>query len=344
MNLDSCRISSEATIEDALRSLDRSGARIALVVGDDGLLLGAVTDGDVRRALLAGATLNSAVATCMRRDFTAVGPETGRAEVLELMQARILSGIPIVDERGRLIGLHLLHEILGAVSRPNWAVVMAGGRGQRLWPLTENLPKPMLRVAGRPILERIVLHLVSFGIERVFLSINYLGHVIEQHFGDGSRLGCRIEYLRETQPLGTGGALSLLPETPNSPVVVMNGDLVTQADIGLMLDYHARLRPQATIAVRPYSHVVPFGCVEVDGPFIRQLEEKPRLTRLVNAGIYVIEPELVDRVPKGQEFFMTNLFVDCMARNEPVAAFEVEGDWIDVGQHDNLRQASGREI
>ncbi|MGE0456263.1 MAG: nucleotidyltransferase family protein [Vicinamibacteria bacterium] len=343
MKFETCRIPATATIEDAMRSLHRSGAEIALVVDPADRLLGTVTDGDVRRALLGGGTLQSPVANHMWRDFVAVGPEAGRAEVLDIMQARTLSGIPIIEAGGRLIGLHLIHEILGAERRANCAVVMAGGKGARLWPLTENLPKPMLRVAGRPILERIVLHLVSCGIQRVFISVNYLGNVIEQHFGDGSRLGCQIEYLREDKPLGTGGALSLMPELPSLPLVVMNGDLVTQANIGLMLDFHARVRPKATIAVRPYSHVVPFGCVELEGAQVRQLEEKPRLTKLVNAGIYVIEPELVLRVPRGEEYFVTDLFANCLERGEPVAAFEIEGDWIDVGQRESLRQANGRE-
>lgn len=329
----------DSTIKDAMRALDRSGTEISLVVDEAGVLLGTVTDGDVRRALLGGATLEARAAECMNRNFASVRPSSGRAEVMDLMQARRLSGVPVIDEDGRLIGLHLLHELLGRSLRPNWAVVMAGGFGSRLWPLTEGVPKPMLRVAGRPILERIVLHLVSFGIRRIFLAVHYRSDVIEAHFGDGSRFGCRIEYLREPQPLGTGGALTLLPSRPEPPVLLMNGDLVTQADVGRMLDFHALERAAATMAVRSHFQTIPFGCVELDGVRVRQLEEKPRITRLVNAGIYVLNPDLLSRIPAGREYAITDLFADMLSRDERVCGFEVEGDWIDVGQKDALERA-----
>ena len=339
MKLEAWVLASDSTIEDAMRSLDRSGAEISLVVDASGVLLGTVTDGDVRRALLSGASLSASAADCMNRNFASVPPSSGRAEVMDLMQARRLSGVPVVDAGGRLIALHLLHELLGRSARPNWAVIMAGGFGSRLWPLTEALPKPMLRVAGRPILERIVLHLVGCGIRRIFIAVNYLADVIESHFGDGSRFGCHIEYLREQKPLGTGGALTLLPARPEHPVLVMNGDLVTQADVGRMLDFHEREKGAATIAVRSHFQTIPFGCVELDGVRVRQMEEKPRVTRLVNAGIYVLNPEILTRIPPGQEYAITDLFTDMLSRNEPVCGFEVEGDWIDVGQKDALQQA-----
>lgn len=332
-------LAKDSTIEDAMRSLDRSGVEISLVVDEKGVLLGTVTDGDVRRALLSGASLKARASDCMNRNFASVPPSAGRAEVMDLMQARRLSGVPVVDASGRLIGLHLLHELLGRNARPNWAVVMAGGFGSRLWPLTGAVPKPMLRVAGRPILERIVLHLTSFGIRRIFIAVHYLGDVIEAHFGDGSRFGCRIEYLREEQPLGTGGALALLPARPEHPVLLMNGDLVTQADVGRMLDFHELEHAAATIAVRSHFQTIPFGCVELDGVRVRQLEEKPRIARLVNAGIYVLNPDLLSRIPKGREYAITDLFADMLSRDERVCGFEVEGDWIDVGQKDALEQA-----
>ena len=174
-----------ASLRNAMEAIQRGACGIALIVDEAGRLLGVMTDGDVRRALLGGALLDDAVEPSMHRKFTAVLPTTGRSEVLDLLRARSLSQIPIVDERGTLLGLHLLREIVGAVPRPNWAVVMAGGRGERLRPLTDTIPKPMVKVAGRPILERIVHHLVGFGIRRVYLSVNYLSEVIEDYFGDG---------------------------------------------------------------------------------------------------------------------------------------------------------------
>lgn len=324
-------------------ALERGAVGIALVVDEANRLVGTLTDGDVRRALLKGASRESELAPHVCTNITAVGSRAGRAEVLDLMQARRIEQIPIVDEEGRLLGLHLLHEVLGNIERPNWAVIMAGGQGTRLWPLTENLPKPMIRVAGRPILERLVLQLVGFGITRIFVSIHYLGDLIEQHFGDGSRFGCRMEYLREDRPLGTGGSLSLLPEVPQHPLIVMNGDLVTQADLGSMLAFHERAGQRATIGVRRYYHTIPFGCVELDGSRVTQFDEKPRLTRLINTGIYVLDPQVVARVPRGQEFALPSLLEDCLGRGEPVGAFEIEDDWIDIGQREHLTRARGGE-
>jgi len=190
-------ISEQLTLADALRSIDQGGAGIALVIGDGGRLAGTFTDGDLRRALIRGATLDAELAAYMQRKFTFVRPEAGRAEVLDLMQARLIRQIPIVDAAGMPVGLHLLHEVIGATPRVNWAVIMAGGQGTRLRPITEHVPKPMVTVAGRPILERLVLHLVGFGVRKIYLSVNYLAHIIESHFGDGSHFGCSIEYLRE---------------------------------------------------------------------------------------------------------------------------------------------------
>lgn len=338
--LQRCCVTRSSTIHGVLATLERSGLRIVLVVEGE-RLLGTVTDGDVRRALLAGASLDSVIEPFMQRNFISVPPAATRAEVLDLMQSQLIEQVPILDAEGCVKGLHLLHEMLGALERPNWAVIMAGGRGTRLGLLTESVPKPMIRVAGRPILERIVLHLVGFGVRRIFLSINYLGDVVERHFADGSRFGCQIEYLREEQPLGTGGSLALLREKPHHPLLVMNGDLVTQADIASMLEFHSRNGQVATIGTYAYAHVVPFGCIELAGTRVVRLTEKPRLTHLVNAGIYVLDPQLLERVPRGIDYSLPTLIESCLDRGEEVHAFEIQGDWIDVGQRDQLRIARG---
>lgn len=338
-DLESCRVHTSATLRDALRSLERSRTRIALATDDRGRLVGVLTDGDVRRALLRGATLESPLHPYLMKKFTSVGPDADRTEILDLMQARQIEQIPILSGAGKLLGLHTMHEILGAVARPNWAVVMAGGKGTRLRPITEEIPKPMIRVAGRPILERIVLHLVGFGIRTIYLAINHLGHIIRNHFGDGSKFGCTIRYLEEKKPLGTGGPLSLLPKAVKAPLVVMNGDLVTQADFGRMLDAHRRGGYELSVGVREYAHTIPYGCVDRKKDRIVRLVEKPRLMQEVNAGIYVLDPSLLRRVPRGKEYPITSLIEDCIERGKPVGAFFVDGDWIDVGHHDQLRQA-----
>ncbi len=334
-----CCVHEAGRLRDAMWALDRGAMEIALVTDARNRLLGTMTDGDVRRALLRGATLDCPLAPYYQRHFTAVDPGTHRTDVVELMQARHIAQIPIVDGEGRLVGLHMLRNLIGRQPRPNWAVVMAGGQGTRLRPFTEHMPKPMVRVAGRPILERLVLHLVGSGIRRIYLSISYLGHLIENHFGGGERFGCEIRYLRETHPLGTGGALSLLPESPQHPLLVLNGDLLTQADLGAMLEFHEHNLCMATVAVKRYSHRVPFGCLELQGTRVVGIEEKPILTRVVNAGIYVLGPELVASIPRDQELPMTTLLEQALVDSCTVGAFEICDDWLDVGTPEQLRVA-----
>jgi dTDP-glucose pyrophosphorylase len=331
-----------ATIVEAMRSLDDSMAQIVLVVDDGDVLAGILTDGDIRRALLAGAELGSPVGPYNNRDGFTVPAQTGRSDVLELMQARQIAQVPVVDAERHVVGLHLLHEMLSAIERPNWAVVMAGGRGSRLGDLTDSLPKPMLPVAGRPILERIVLHLVGSGIRRIYLSVNYLAEVIEEHFGDGRRFGCSIEYLREERPLGTAGSLALLPQGEDgspAPLLVMNGDLVTQANVGRIIDYHERRDHAITMAVRKFYEQIPFGCVEVDGDRLIGFAEKPTTTRLVNAGIYVLNPACVDLITEGEPMSMPELVGQVQRTGGTARVFEIDEDWIDVGRRDELERA-----
>ena len=337
--VDACLVAESGTLRDAMAALDRGARQIALAVDGDGRLVGVLTDGDVRRALLRGRNLDDPLAPSVSRQFVAVAEADDRTAVIELMRARRIDAIPVVAPNGRPVGLHLLHEYLEPVSRPNWAVLMAGGQGMRLRPLTEAVPKPMLKVAGRPILERLVLHLVGFGIKRIFISINYLGDVIEQHFEDGARFGCRIEYLRETAPLGTAGALGLLPEPPRDPLLVMNGDLVTTVDVGALLDVHTGRRNAATVGIYRYLHTVPFGCVDRDGDRIVGIEEKPTISREVNSGVYVLEPSAVALIDGRSAATMPDLIGRLLRRGDPVGAWDIDEDWIDVGHRDELARA-----
>jgi dTDP-glucose pyrophosphorylase len=328
-------------LRQALQSLDDSALGIVLVEDISGRVVGTLTDGDVRRAFLKGAAMTTPLDDYIMRTFVSVGPEASRAEVLDLMQSRWLSQVPILDGVGRLIGLHTLHEILGAAPRPNWAVIMAGGRGERLRPLTDTVPKPMIHVAGRPILERIILHLIGAGVRHIFLAVNYKADIIESHFGNGSRFGCTIEYLREEEPLGTGGALSLLPLTPHHPLLVLNGDLLTQFDVDSLLNFHARGAYRATVGIHEYTHTVPFGVVDIVNDCIVEMREKPAEVWLTNAGIYVLEPSVVARVPKATTFPLPALIEECLDREERVGAFRIETDWIDVGHQAELKRARG---
>jgi len=347
--LDDLLISADASIRDAMLAIDRGACEIALAVDGDRRLLGTVSDGDVRRALLSGATVDDPVKAYVTQAPYVASPTLGRAEVLDLMRARRISQVPIVDSSGRIFGLHTIRELLGAQERPNWAVIMAGGRGTRLAPLTERLPKPMVQVAGRPLLERLVLHLVGYGIQTILLSVNHLAEVIEQHFGDGGALGCRIGYLREQadRPLGTGGALGLiadLADQPDAPLLVLNGDLVTQFSVAALLDSHKASGAIATVAVKEYHHEIPFGVVECsEGERLIRVAEKPIATWLVNAGIYVIEPSLIERIPRAISFPLTSLIQDCADRREAVGVWKVDADWQDIGRPSDLHTARGSQ-
>ena len=332
----------DGTLFEGLRAINEGRCGIAFVCDAAGRVVGTVADGDIRRALLAGKTLDShCLKSTMRCDFVAVDESASRVEVLDLMRAREIAQVPVLDAERHLIGLHLMRELIGNGERRNWALILAGGKGTRLRPLTETTPKPMVTVAGRPILERLVLHLVGWGVRRIFLSVNHLANVIESHFGDGARFGCRIEYLREDVPLGTGGPLSLLPDTPGEPLLVMNGDLVTQASVGRLLDFHACGRYCATVGVRPYAVDIPFGVAEVHDGGLEHLREKPTIQMLVNAGIYVLGPEVLALVPRNQEFPITELFTQLRAQGCRLGAFLIEDEWADIGRTDELRKARG---
>jgi dTDP-glucose pyrophosphorylase len=334
-------ITPDASLIECVRIIHSTGAGIALAVDSEFSLLGTISDGDIREALVKGCALDSPVSPHINRNCFHVLPTVSRVEVLDIMQARRFKQVPIVDEQDKVLGLHLLYDILGNISRPNWAVVMAGGKGLRLRPLTENIPKPMVRVAGRPILERIILHLVSYGIRRIFLSVNHLAQVIEDYFEDGSKYGAKIEYLREDEPLGSGGAISLIPEIPEYPLLVMNGDLIVDTDFTDMIEFHSKNDFYATMGVYSYFHQVPYGCVEIQNNRLAGLEEKPVIEKKVNAGIYVLSTLAVSTIPKNTCFPITALFEKALKKNLVCGTFSIEKEWLDIGSPQQLRQARG---
>jgi len=330
----------DAKVIDAIRVLDSAATGIVLVVDKDNRLKGAIGDGDIRRGFLRGETLDSPIVQVMNAKAFTVPMGTSRAQVLDIMKARKFNQVPIVDVEGKVVGLHLLNKLISDAQLPNAAVIMCGGKGERLGKLTKSTPKPMLQVAGRPILERIVLHLLSHGVTHIYLAVNYLKEIIMDYFGDGSKLGCHIEYLEETQPLGSGGPLSLLPPQEH-PVVVMNGDLITDINISRMVEFHEQNNYHATMGYTTYKHTVPFGCLEVEDGRILDIIEKPTVIKRANAGIYVISSDAIATVPKDQYFMITDIFGNALKNDFPCGAYPVDGDWIDVGQPTDLGRARG---
>lgn len=336
-----------ATVRDCLEAIDRGANSIALAVDGSGRLVGLVTDGDMRRALLAGADLKTPAAAYIRTNPVSVDPGYSRSAVLDLMSSLRISQVPIVSADGTLVGLHLLRGLVGRSPRSNTAVILAGGQGQRLRPLTEEVPKPMLRVAGRPILERVVTHLVGFGIKSIVLAVGYRADVIERHFGDGADFGCSISYLREdpASPRGTAGPLADLGSiglTAQDPLLVVNGDLVTQFDVAALLDHHLETQAQMTVGVTTYRHFVPYGVVQMtDQGVVTRITEKPEWREFVNAGIYVVDPLITEFIDRERLFPMTELIETSIARGNRVVGWLCDQDWIDVGVPQDLAKAQG---
>lgn len=329
----------DATLQQAIRNLDESGLQIVLVVSPDEILLGTLTDGDIRRGLLRGLDLQSPLTSIIKREPLVVPPEMSRDTVLQLMHANRVHQLPVVDETRRVLGLHLWDELMTPGKRPNLMVIMAGGRGSRLRPHTENCPKPLLPVGGKPMLEHIIERAKADGFERFVLAIHYLGHMIEDYFGDGSRWQVKIDYLREESPLGTAGALGLLGPRPEAPFVVTNGDVLTDVRYGELLDYHGRHDALATMAVRLHEWQHPYGVVHTRGVEIVGFEEKPVSRSHINAGIYVLEPAALDLLEAGEICDMPTLFGRLQAKSGRTIVYPMHEPWLDVGRDGDLQRA-----
>ncbi len=328
-----------STLRQAIRSLNESALQIALVVSDDGSLLGTVTDGDIRRGLLRGLDLNSSVDAIIQRDPFVVPPHLGRDLVLQLMKANKVRQLPIVDGHRVVLGLHLWDELLVPGQRPNLVVIMAGGQGSRLRPHTENCPKRLLPVAGKPMLEHIIERARAEGFRHFVIAIHYLGEMIEDYFGDGSRWQIEIDYLREESPLGTAGAVGLLMPRPDAPFLVSNGDVLTDIRYGELLDFHCRHRAAATMAVRVHEWQHPFGVVHTKGVDIVGFEEKPIARSHINAGIYVLDPAALDVLGVGDRCDMPALFGRLQERSLRTIVYPMHEPWLDVGRPDDYSSA-----
>jgi len=327
-----------ASIQRSMEQLDATARQILLVV-EDQRLLGTVTDGDIRRALLRRVSLDDPVSSIMNRHPHTVRPEDGQASARQLMQRHKIHQVPVVDEAGRLVGLHELDTLLKDPDQDAWVVLMAGGLGTRLHPLTQDTPKPMLKVGGKPVIHTIVESLAEQGFRRLFLSVNYRAEQIQDHFGDGKRFGARIDYLLETEARGTAGALSLLPERPTVPVLVMNADLLTSVNFAALLRFHQENEAAATMCVREYAVQVPYGVIDFDDNRVAGIVEKPRHTFFINAGIYVLSPEALYQVPAAGRFDMTTLLSGLLAEGRTVAGFPLREYWMDIGHLEDLERA-----
>lgn len=329
-----------ATISDAIRNLDHTGIKIILVVNEDGVLDGTISDGDIRRGLLEGLNLNSSISAIIHRNALVVPPELTREQVMQLMVTNKILQIPVVDKNHRVVDLHLWDSIIFQPARSNLMVIMAGGKGTRLYPHTINCPKPLLPIAGRPMLEHIIERAKLEGFSNFVIAINYLGEMIEAHFGNGEQLGVDIKYLRENSPMGTAGALSLLSLSLDQPFVVTNGDVITDIRYGELLDFHSRHDAVATMAVRAHEWENPFGVVQIEGLEIIGFEEKPITRSHINAGIYALNSEALTFLTQEMHCDMPTLFERLQANKKRTIAYPMHEPWLDVGRPDDLKSAS----
>lgn len=330
----------ETSLREALQQIDRVGCQIVLVIDQHGRLVGTLSDGDARRGMLRGLTLADSVAAAMHASPTSAQLDDDRQSILATMRRLGLHQIPLLDAQGVVAGLAVIDDYLAAEVREHWVVVMAGGIGSRLKELTRDTPKPMLTVGSRPILETIVRSFADQGFRRFYLAVNYKAEQIERYFGDGSRFGIDICYLREQQRLGTAGALSLLPERPSLPVIVTNADLLAKENYGYMIDRHTESGADATMAVREFEMQVPFGVVRERDGCIETIEEKPVQRFVVSAGMYVLSPAVVDLVPHGHFFDMPSLFDAIVRKGLRARSHQFDGYWLDIGRMPDYEQAN----
>ncbi len=324
-------VAPEATISQAIKVLGDAGIRLVMVVDADDHLLGVLTDGDIRRALLQRVGLETGIIEVMNpHPYTALVGEP-RASIRAKLEQHSLLHVPIVDPSGRIVGLETYHSLTAARAHDNWVFLMAGGFGTRLQPLTNDCPKPMLLVGGKPILQSILESFVTAGFRRFYISVHYLPELIKTHFGDGSRWGVTIRYVEETAPLGTGGALGLLPEIDAEPIIVMNGDVLTYVDFNALMDFHFAQQSAMTVCVREYEMQVPFGVVEGGGTTVRKIVEKPVHYFFINAGIYVVSPEVVRHTHPPRRLDMPDLIEKMIGCSHRVSMFPIHEYWQDIG-------------
>ena len=334
-------IAPTASIRQAIQAIEEGVLQIALVVDPNLRLLGVVTDGDIRRGILRSIPLEEPVEKVMNHLPTVARAHEHPEQILALMKLKMLRQIPIVDDADRVVGVEILEELIHLRERDNWVVLMAGGLGTRLAPLTDHCPKPMLEVGDKPLLATIIEGFRDQGFRRFYISVNYMAEVITRYFGDGKDWGVSIHYLEEKERLGTAGALTLLPERPPAPFFVVNADLLTKINYVQMLDFHREHQAAATMGVREYSFEVPYGVVRLDRHRLLGIDEKPTHSFFVNSGAYVLAPEVLELIPEGGMFNMPELFERLIAQGDRTLAFPIREYWLDIGRPEDFSRANG---
>lgn len=341
MNYKNILLKPTSSIKEALQIIDTGAKQIALVIDEDEKLVGTLTDGDIRRGLLNNLSLEDSIEDIIFKNPTVCTMEDTKEDILEIAINKKLYQIPLVDKNGKLIGIKDVDELLKPRIKPNKVILMVGGLGSRLRPLTDEIPKPMLKVGNKPILETIILNFKKYGFINIVLCVNYKAEIIKEYFKDGSDFGVNIEYIYEDKRMGTAGALSLLKEKqPKEAFFVMNGDLLTNVNFEHLLTFHQNHNAKATMAVREYDFQIPYGVVNIENENIKSIEEKPKHKFFVNAGIYVLDSSCIELIPKDEFYDMPTLFEKMIEIGDITVSFPLREYWLDIGQMDDYKKAN----
>ena len=339
-DIEKIKLTVDSTIKEALQIIDLGAVKFAIVVDEQDKLIGTLTDGDIRRAILDGKTLDDKIETIYFKEPTVVNVNNTKEETINLCTSKKIYQIPVVDSGGKVVNIAVLDELLKPKVYNNKVVLMVGGLGTRLRPLTEKIPKPMLHVGGKPILQTIVEKFVSYGFVNIVMCVGYKSNIIQDFFEDGSKFGAHIEYVLEEKRMGTAGALSLLETNPDEPFFVMNGDLLTNVNFEHLLEFHLTNGSIATMGVREYDFQVPYGVVNVENGRILSIEEKPVQKFFVSAGIYMLSPDCISHIPENEFYDMPTLFEKLIAMNENTISFLLREYWLDIGRMEEYEKAN----
>lgn len=338
--IENISLDASTSIKEALQIIDTGEMKIALVIDGNKKLIGTVSDGDTRRAILKGIDLDEPVKNIMNCDFVYAKVGDSKDEILQLAEQNKIYQVPILDENFVLVGIEEVSDFLHPIKRPNKVVLMVGGLGTRLRPLTNETPKPLLKVGGRPILEIIVENFIKHGFKDFIFSVNYKSEIIEKHFGDGKKIGANIEYIHEHKRMGTAGSLSFMKERFTEDFFIMNGDLLTNTNFEHLVNFHCNNNSKATMCVREYDFQVPYGVVNVKNHDIVSIKEKPVHKFFVNAGIYMLNPSMLKYIPEDSFFDMPTLFNTLIKAKEKTLSFPIREYWLDIGEIDEYNRAN----
>ena len=339
-NIEVIKLKQNATIKEALGIIDSGAMQIALVVDDNDKLIGTLTDGDIRRGILRGLDLDSSIETIVFKEPAVAKISSTKEEILKIALSKKLHQIPIVDDNGIVLDLKEIEELVEPKIKTNRVILMVGGLGTRLRPLTQDTPKPMLKVGNKPILQTIVEKFAEYGFVNITMCVNFNASIIRDYFGDGREFGVNIDYVLEQKRMGTAGALSLLKERPSEPFFVMNGDLLTNVNFEHIFNYHMLHKATATMCVREYDYEVPYGVVKMNDNKITAIAEKPVQKFFVSAGIYMLSPEILDLIPKNEFYDMPTLFEKLIKLSKNVISFPIREYWLDIGRMEEYQRAN----